>query len=364
MTRQTILTLTVALACSACGEPDEVDTGSARIALTQAPPGVGCVAIVAQGTRTLRRSIDVTAGVSTRFDMTGLPTGVVSLTGNAFDTACSRVAASASPSWISDVVTVRITPGGVANVALLMRRNGKASVGVDWGSEPPQPTAYEPFGYESGTSVPDEIGGIGFSAGWTAGGASASVHDNFIVESGSLVYPRLAVSGGHVHSGAQMSISGVSRPLAQPMGQDGTTRYLSFLVQPEGALGEGIFSGFFGLALGAAESALFIGKPGGGQLDVFVVEELGGAGQVPSTSSTVLGQVTLFVVKAEFGDPTDRFTLYVNPQVGAAEPATGIVKQDRGFGEMGSVLLYSSGAFSLDEIRVGDTFASVTPVAP
>jgi len=69
----------------------------------------------------------------------------------------------------------------------------------------------------------------------------------------------------------------------------------------------------------------------------------------------------LLVVKAEFTDGMDRLTLYVNPQVGAPEPTTGIVKQDRAFGLLDSVLLYSTGAFSLDEIRIGETFQSVTP---
>jgi hypothetical protein len=361
--------LVASLVCAGCNEADAPDVGVARIALTQAPPTVRCLAVTAQGTRTLTRSFDLTAGASTQLEMNGLPTGLVNFTGSAFDVACSRVPASATPSWLSDVATALISPGVVADVALFMRRNGRADVAVDWATDPPQPSVYEPFGYTSGVTALGENGGIGFSAAWMAGGFNASVHDNFVIGSGSLVYPGLAVSGGHVSSSAQTSISGLSRALAQPIGQSGTTSYVSLLLQPEGVLDEGIFSGFFGLTLASVQYELFMGKPGGGQTDFYVVEDRGGFAQAASTTPTVLGQVALLVVKAEFGDPTDptamdRLTLYVNPQVGAPEPATGVVKQVRAFGSFDSISLYSTGAFSLDEIRVGDRFASVTPGAP
>jgi hypothetical protein len=356
-----LLAMTSALTAFGCGELKDADTGAARVALTQVPAGVQCLLVTAQGSRTLTRTFDVVPGASTVLDMDALPTGVVDFTGDAFDTACRRVAASASPSWISDVTTVSIVPGAAADVALLMRRNGKADVGVDWAKDPPQPTVYEPFGYTSGETALGENGGIGFSDAWSAGGFNASVHDNFLIDSGSLVYPGLAVSGGHVHSSAQTSISGITRPLAQPIGQSGTTRYVSFLVQPEGVLDEGIYSGFFGLVLGPTIFEPFIGKPGGGSTDAYVIEERGGTGQAASMSPTVVGQATLLVVKAEFSDGDDRLTLYVNPTVGAPEPATGTVKQDRAFDQLTSVVLYSTGAFSLDEIRIGETFESVTP---
>jgi hypothetical protein len=358
-----VLALPAGLACSGDDASDAMETGTARIALTQAPSGVGCVAITAQGVRTLTRSFDLTTGKSTDVEMAGLPTGVVNFTGNAFDTACNRVPASASATWISDVTTAVIGPGAVADVALLMRRNGRADVGVDWTADPPQPTVYEPFGYISGETALGESGGIGFSAPWSAGGFNASLHDNFVIASGSLAYPGLAVSGGHVSSSAQTSLSGLSRPLAHPIGQTGTaTQYLSFLIQPEGVLDDGLFSGFFGLTLGSTQAELFVGKPGG-QTDDYVMEDRGGGGQVPSTTATVVGQAALLVVKIEVTPTLDRLTLYVNPHVGAPEPATGIVKEDPILNEFDSVLLYSTGAFSLDEIRIGDTFASVTPGA-
>ena len=177
------------------------------------------------------------------------------------------------------------------------------------------------------------------------------------------MYPGLALSGGHVHSNSQPAISGISRTLTQPIGASGTTRYVSFLLQPEGVLHEGIFGGFFGMTLrAAAEPELFMGKSGGGSF--YALENRGGSLMVASAAPTVVSQVSLLVVKAQFSDAFDRFTLYVNPEVGAPEPATGVVKENDSFGEFNRVIFYSTGAFSLDEVRIGDTFESVTPAAP
>jgi hypothetical protein len=66
-------------------------------------------------------------------------------------------------------------------------------------------------------------------------------------------------------------------------------------------------------------------------------------------------------VKAEFAAGNDTFTLYVNPAPGSPEPATGTVKSDLDLGTSNSLLIYSGGEFSLDELRFGETFESVTP---
>ena len=362
-----VMAFVSAAAGAACsdGESDPESVGSASVAVTQAPADVRCIEVTAQGSRIVTRSFSVAAGADTRFDMHGLPTGIVNFSAQAFNVGCNSVSAGTSPGWISDIVTARIAPNVVATVLLKMRRNGRAGVGVDFEQDPPQPSVYEPFGEASGEALLEKTGGIGFSAAWVEGGFNASIHDNFVIESGSLVYPGLALSGGHVRSSSQPAISGISRTLEQSLGASGTTKYLSFLIQPEGVLNEGIFSGFFGLNLGGGgEPELFTGKGGGGALGFYVMENRGGSNQIASTAPVVVGQVSLLVVKAQFTDAVDRFTLYVNPQVGAPEPATGIVKEDSSFGQLPAVQLYSSGAFSLDEIRIGDTFASVTPPAP
>ena len=58
----------------------------------------------------------------------------------------------------------------------------------------------------------------------------------------------------------------------------------------------------------------------------------------------------------------DKFTLYMNPVPGAPEPLTGTVKQDADVAMISGLTLYSTGNYSIDEIRVGNTFADVTPI--
>jgi hypothetical protein len=158
----------------------------------------------------------------------------------------------------------------------------------------------------------------------------------------------------------------MGRHLAGIFGTDGTTRYFSFLLRPEGVLHAGDFGGFHGLQIqgGPGAQSLFIGKPGGaggGVTAPYVLEEVGGGGQVLSPVAPVIGETVLLVVRAEFAAGNDTFTLYVNPSPGSPEPVTGAVKSDLDVGSTDYLLIYSGGEFSLDEIRVGETFVSVAP---
>jgi hypothetical protein len=60
----------------------------------------------------------------------------------------------------------------------------------------------------------------------------------------------------------------------------------------------------------------------------------------------------------------DHFTLYVNPTPGGPEPVSGVVKNNSNIGTVAGVTIYSTGAFSIDEFRLGETFADVTPTIP
>src|SRR6185503_2660289 len=183
----------------------------------------------------------------------------------------------------------------------------------------------------------------------------------------------LLVSGNRVHSSAVNAIAGLTRPLSGCLGTPGTTRYISFLLRPEGTLDAGIFSGFFGMILHRPDTfpganpeprELFVGKPGGNAVHEYVLENRGGSGQVASGVPVEIGTTAFIVIKAEFTEGNDTFTLYVNPSPGCPEPGQGIVKQDIDGGMITELTIYSSGEFSMDELRVGNTFADGTPVAP
>ncbi|MCL4788188.1 MAG: hypothetical protein KJ070_15575 [Verrucomicrobia bacterium] len=216
--------------------------------------------------------------------------------------------------------------------------------------------AHEPFDYPAGSALDTMNGGTGFSGPWS----STIAGPNYIIADGSLNFSPLCVSGGRMFSTPGQTQ--MARTLASDFGADGSTRYFSFLLRPEGVLNGGDFGGFHGLALQGGPG-LFIGKPGGGALESYVLEDVGGAGQVPSSVTAVVGETVLLVVKAEFAVGNDTFTLYVNPVPGSPEPATGTgtVKSDLDLGTSNTLLIYSGGEFSLDELRFGETFESVTP---
>jgi hypothetical protein len=228
----------------------------------------------------------------------------------------------------------------------------------------PSPSAQAQIVYEGfDPTFPVYNGGVGFSSPWAQGGFNV-LAAGYTVSGASLSHPGLQTSGGRVSGGAFAEINGAVRSLAQTMGTDNTTAYVSVLVRPEGTLNDGIYSGFFGLTLNTAGlETLFMGKPGGGVLEEYVIELGGGVGQVSSGASTVVGQPALLVVKAQFRPGNDVFTLFVDPVPGDPEPAVGATKADTDLGIVTAVGIFSSGAFSIDEIRIGPTYAEVTPVS-
>jgi hypothetical protein len=219
--------------------------------------------------------------------------------------------------------------------------------------------AYEGFGQSFPIYAND---GAGFSGPWATGGFNA-FDSGYTSNVGSLSYPSLAAStGGSVSGGAFSAINGAIRNLEQPLGADNTTVYLSFLLRPDGILSSGIFNGFFGVTLnGSSSRDLFIGKPGGGALEQYVIETRGGSGQVPSGTSTDVRHTALLVVKAQFLSGNDTFTLYANPSPAGSEPSNGAVKSDVDLGAVSKIGIYSSGAFTVDEIRIGTTYEDVVP---
>lgn len=204
-----------------------------------------------------------------------------------------------------------------------------------------------------GSDLLGNAGGRGFVGPWFPSGFNAFVHDNFDVESESLEYPSFFSAGGRVTTREQSTISGIGRSLLAPiLATETRTLYFWFLIRPEGRLHRGIFNGFFGLYLDGSSNDLFIGKPGAQALDRYVLEARGGAGQVASNAETVVGQTALLVLRADFTPGPDRFSLAVNPQLCPTGFRPDIVKEDMDVGDVSALVLYSSGAFSLDEIRV------------
>jgi Zn-dependent metalloprotease len=229
----------------------------------------------------------------------------------------------------------------------------------DQATDPTELLADEPFAERDG-------GGIGFNGPWTTGGFNVGAEGGvgFSHQTNSVAPETLARSGGALRASARQELGGRVRTLATPLGADGTTAYVSLVLQPDGVLGQGVFNGFFGLTLnGSNGDDLFVGKPGDGALGRWVLERRGGADQTASAApGPESGSPTLLVVRCEFRAGVDRFVLHVNPAPGAPEPADGIELSSFDLGSVQQVGLYATGAFIADELRIGRTFEQVVPV--
>jgi hypothetical protein len=241
--------------------------------------------------------------------------------------------------------------------------DGSIAIAPSFGPVQVYPPVYEGFDYAPSTGLLGTGGGTGFSGPWGSASPSAS----YGISTGSLSHPGLTTTGNRVTTGAHSSgIGSIGRSLITPLGELGTTRYVSFVVRPEGTLNEGQFNGFFGLRLETASSNdLFVGKPGGGAVDQFVMENAGGTLQHATGTTVEIGEEYLLVLRADFtAVGNDLFTLYVNPIPGAPEPSSGTLKNDVNLGIINEIFLYATGAFSIDEIHIGASFADVVPSLP
>lgn len=156
----------------ACGDAGNGElVGSAQIAITQVPVDVSCVQISAQGVaRSAQRSFDVAPGQSSVLSMQSLPTGNVTFSGLGFSVPCASVTSSTVAPWQSDPTPAIVpTSGAPAQVALVMRRNGRASISVDFQDDP---TATGGTGGTGGAAT----GGTGTGGSGTGGAPGCGDH--------------------------------------------------------------------------------------------------------------------------------------------------------------------------------------------
>ena len=222
--------------------------------------------------------------------------------------------------------------------------------------------AYEPFDYPAGKLLLGATNGLGFDEPWRPGGFNASLFNLARMSPGTLTYPGLATKGtNHLQIDAVpdgiAAIHGITRLLSTNLAVPGATFYLSFLHRPDGD------AEYSSLVLGTGDNAeLSIGKSG--SVKFYHISERGGVRRVLSQVEAVAGRTVFRVVKMEFKDGPDRFTLFMNPTPGKPEPASGVVKDDLDLEFAEAFTLYSRGAWSVDEIRLGHAWEDVTPPAP
>ena len=114
-------------------EPTPDDTGRVEFALVMVPTDVQCITITAIGSRVRQQDFIVVPAQTSVLAMNGLPVGAVTFSGQAFNGPCGGGGPMGpSPTYVADPVTAQINATGVTSLALNMRRNGQASISVDF----------------------------------------------------------------------------------------------------------------------------------------------------------------------------------------------------------------------------------------
>jgi hypothetical protein len=218
--------------------------------------------------------------------------------------------------------------------------------------------AYEDFNYTPATILNAQNGGTGFSSAWLEnnfGTSTDSTRD--VITTGSLTFSQLQVSGNAAETHGNYPDD--SRTLTTSLGTPGTSVYVSFLLRKNvagtnpGQLGDD----YGGLSLGS----LFIGDPGDN--DLYSMETTGGGGMQSSSVSSVVGQTGFLVARIDFTAGNDTARLFVNPTVDIEPASANATKTDVNLGSVNvlEILTGSNAVWRLDELRIGTTFADVTP---
>ncbi|WP_145435526.1 hypothetical protein [Lacipirellula limnantheis] len=214
--------------------------------------------------------------------------------------------------------------------------------------------AHDDFAYVGvGSDLHGNGGGFGFADSWSG-------NTSYNIASGSLNSPRdpLPLVGNSVSGVAYGDNRGIDRTLSVPLGVEGTSAYVSFVMQPQGILNQGAYNGWFGLALrGSTDIVVGMGSFSGNKYGLEV-----GFEQALTSTIAVVGKPVFCVLRIDFTEGVDPVYLYMNPQPGAAEPSAAtasLINLNVNF--VNRVSLTGPGGSAFDAIRIGTTFADVAP---
>jgi len=220
--------------------------------------------------------------------------------------------------------------------------------------------SYEGFSYPSGTGLTGQSGGSGWSGAWDEPAGDPTNTQADAVEDPSLTYTGLATSGGHAVGKGQYNF--VGRSPSGVNSSNGSSTFLSFLIrhdsQGDGAGFPADDPDYGGLEL---NGKVFVGQLASGQ---FGADDAGTGANAQSTGvAGALGQTAFIVAKIDWAAGADTISIFVNPTVGGVLGAAGAVKSDVDLGDLGSLGLSTgvNALWSVDELRIGGSFAAVAP---
>ena len=221
--------------------------------------------------------------------------------------------------------------------------------------QPAQATliAQDEFSYAIGS----QIIGQGSNSNWPTAGKTWTGATTAIIETGDLTYSNLAISGNSVE--VQGNNQGIFRALGVTNSTAGQTLWLSALMQIDQSVG----NSYAGVSLfsGATEKFFFGQRIGDSKWGI----ERYGLGGVDSTITTVSNVTGFLVVKLD--GIAGLISLYVNPStLGGSAPSTASASMTFTNFSFDTFRIQSGGTEKLDvdELRLGTTYASVTPVIP
>ena len=220
--------------------------------------------------------------------------------------------------------------------------------------------SYDGFDYPVGTPYASLTGGTNFTpfSTFTSTVAPGSLPDptGTLLTSGNRLEGRTGSSGSAAILGYAVA----------PVARVGDEFWVSFLMRQD-VTSSGLMTGMY---VGGGSGRYFIGDPLSGPGNGTLVISPGGGENYVSSGVPFEGNRDYFVV-AHFqrGPGNDLATLYVNPVPGTEPPASGVTFD--GVDLVGSLVSFTFVVFtpsdvtaSLDELRVGSSYADVAPVVP
>jgi hypothetical protein len=260
---------------------------------------------------------------------------------------------------------------------------------------------YEGFQYADGTNIIGQTGGGGWSNAWNAGTVTGSTEN---ATSPGLTYTGLPALGNKLSIAGQQTSSGNANNAfifrnfgpSNTFGADGTTAWISLIGQrtgtKSGTMGSGgnpSYQRIFGVSFFNAGTANTNERFSIGELTATAtttdldnwalnIFNPNGAGET-QYSTTAIDELSFLLVRIDYGSGTsmDNAYLWANPNLSLGEPSTAsaqatLIGRNLEFDRLrvsaggsnssteqpnGGVLAASG---LLDEIRVGNNFASVT----
>ncbi|MCW3052534.1 MAG: hypothetical protein JWN14_1704, partial [Chthonomonadales bacterium] len=174
----------------------------------------------------------------------------------------------------------------------------------------------------------------------------------------SVPFGGLATTGNAIQT--QSAAAGQTdnqRVVGTTLGADGTTVYASFLIRPTESVNSGGHGSYGGFALGG----LFVGKLPSG---FYGLSNLDGSNPVSSAVAPALNTTAFLVVRITFQSGVDKVELFVSPVPSQPIPTIpDATKSDLDIGSTSTVDVLADHGFTIDELRLGDTYDDVTPSA-